>query len=271
MSYAKMYSITPETTLNVSFSGTQSQNPTLIFLHYWGGSSRTFSTVIAHLFSKFHCIAIDLRGWGSSSGPQHPYSYSIRDMASDIEALIPKLNINDFFLVGHSMGGKLVQLIAGRNVVKGLKGLILIAPAPPTPFELPPDMKETQISAYSTPASAEFVVRNVLSSSALSDETIKTLVEDMVKGNEFAKKAWPAYGMKEDILEDSRRINVPVLVIAGEYDRVEPPERFTAGVLGNIKAAEMVVIEGSGHLLPVEAPSKVAQSIAGFLDSRDID
>lgn len=156
------------------------------------------------------------------------------------------------------MGGKVAQLIAGRNQVAGLRGAILLAPAPPTPLELPPDMKKQQLTAYSSTESAEFVARNVLSSTPLSDKTISMLVEDMLKGNELATKAWPAYGMAEDITTEAKKIIVPVLVISGELDRVEPVQRLKEEVLGNIEGANMVVVQGAGHLLPLEAPEQVA-------------
>lgn len=163
------------------------------------------------------------------------------------------------------MGGKVSQLIAGRNQTRRLKGVVLLAPAPPMPFSLPPDMKKQQISAYSSHQSAEFVVRNALSSSEISDEIVLALVEDMLKGNEFATRAWPAYAMAEDVVIEARNITVPVLVIGGELDKVEPIERLEGKVLGNISGAELVVIKGSGHLLPVEVPEQVASHIGEFV------
>ncbi|KAE8447386.1 hypothetical protein EG329_010800 [Mollisiaceae sp. DMI_Dod_QoI] len=266
MAQATRYELDPATTINVVAAGDKRQsNPTLIFLHFWGGSSRTFAQIISHLSPKFHCIAIDFRGWGSSIGPQTPEAYSIAHLATDVETLIPQLDVEDFILIGHSMGGKVSQLIAGRSQTPGLKGIVLLAPAPPTPLELPLDMKQQQISAYSSRDSAEFVVRNVLSSSQLSDEVVSALVEDMLKGNEFATKAWPAYGMAEDILAETRSITLPVLIIGGELDKVEPVERLKKEVSENIAGAEMTVIEGSGHLLPVEAPEQVAGYIQYFV------
>jgi 3-oxoadipate enol-lactonase len=220
----------------------------------------------SRLSPNFHCMAVDFRGWGSSTGPKDPASYSTHQLATDIETLIPKLGIQDFILIGHSMGGKVSQLIAGRNLVNGLKGVVLIAPAPPTPFELPGDMKEQQLTAYSSAGSAEFVAKNVLSTSQLSDETVSILVEDMLKGNEYAKAAWPEYAMGEDIVEQASRINVPVLVIGGGKDLVEPVERLRKEVLGRICGAELVVIEESGHLLPVEAPALVVSNIGNFVE-----
>jgi pimeloyl-ACP methyl ester carboxylesterase len=252
MSTSKIYNISPSTSLHVTTSGSPTNTPSLIFLHFWGGSSRTYSQITKRLPSQ-HCIAIDFRGWGESTGPQSPDGYSIHDLTFDIEALISKLNLKDFILVGHSMGGKVAQLLAGRNIFASqLKGVVLIAPAPPTPLHLPDDMRKQQRAAYSASESAEFVVRNVFSAKSLSDEMVQMLVQDMLKGNKFAREAWPQYGIGEDIVGDARKIAVPLLVIGGEKGMVETVEKMRREVLGVVRG-EMVVVEGAGHLLPVEA------------------
>ena len=43
-------------------------DPALVFLHYWGGSSRTWQDVIDRLGGRPRSIALDQRGWGSSDG-----------------------------------------------------------------------------------------------------------------------------------------------------------------------------------------------------------
>ena len=50
-------------------------------------------------------------------------------------------------LVGHSMGGKTAQLLAARRP-KGLRGLVLVAPAPPAPVGVTPETRETLAHAY---------------------------------------------------------------------------------------------------------------------------
>ncbi|KFZ25498.1 hypothetical protein V502_00022 [Pseudogymnoascus sp. VKM F-4520 (FW-2644)] len=262
MSHSEVYQISPETRLNVVSSGMQ--GPTLVFLHFWGGSSRTFSTVTSILSANHFSLAIDFRGWGASSGPDLAGAYSIEHLAIDIEVLLARLNIASFILIGHSMGGKVAQLIAGRGITKGIRGVVLVGPAPPTPLVIPAAMKEQQMTAYSSRESAEFVIRNVLSSSPMSDNIVTTLVEDIMKGSQHATLAWPVYAMLEDISSKVKEINVPVLVLAGELDKLEPVERLQSEVLGNIKGAEMVIVEGSGHMLPFEAPVEVAHHIAEF-------
>jgi len=257
------YNINLETRLNVVSSGSGT-GPTLIFLHYWGGSSRTFAPLISNL-PQFPATAIDFRGWGDSTGPHVATEYSNLNLALDVEILVEKLGIHDFILVGHSMGGKVAQLIGGRRRVPGLRAIVLIGPAPPTPLVLPPDIKAQQMIAYDSAESCEFVARNILTSFSLSDEQIKIVVEDNLKGNQFAKLAWPTYAILEDILIETKKIDVPVLVIAGELDKIDPIERHQKEVVDNLSIAEMVVVKGSGHLLPVEAPVQVAKHIAEFV------
>lgn len=265
MAHTTFHTINPETTLTVVSSGpSQGEGPTLVFLHFWGGSSRTFSGVIEHL-PAHHSVAINFRGWGDSTGPQIADAYSIKSLASDVEAVIAELGIKDFILIGHSMGGKVAQLVAGRGVVEGLKGLVLIAPAPSTPLVLPEEMREQQISAYNNAGAAEFVTQNVLTASKLSDEIVSITVQDMLKGNPFAKKAWPEYGMSEDVANEAKNIKVPTLVIAGGLDKVETVERVKAEVVQRIHHAVMVVLEGKGHLLPLETPAEVAGHVEGFV------
>ena len=102
--------------------------PSLLFLHYWGWSSRTWDLVIDRLKNDFRCIAYDHRGWGDSDKPET--GYSIKELANDVEALIQTLGLTRYVLIGHSMGGKAVQPLAAKRP-RGLEALILVAPAPP--------------------------------------------------------------------------------------------------------------------------------------------
>jgi pimeloyl-ACP methyl ester carboxylesterase len=61
-------------------------------------------------------------------------------------------------------------------------------------------------------------------------------------------------------------------VVAGGCDIIEPAERMRTEIQEKINSrpngkASLVIIEGSGHLLPVEKPNEVAQSIKEFVES----
>ena len=105
--------------------------PRVMFLHFWGGSSREWSSVIDGLSPRFHCVALDARGSGASDAPTS--GYGIADLADDVEGVIAALKLKSYVLVGHSMGGKTAQLLASRRP-QGLRGLALVASSPPTPM-----------------------------------------------------------------------------------------------------------------------------------------
>src|SRR5579871_5418254 len=108
-----------EVCLRVEQAGTGS--PTLVFLHYWGGSSRTWRHVIRRL-GAFRTVAIDQRGWGRSDAPAS--GYALADLAADARGVIAALGLDRYILVGHSMGSKVAQLIASE-CPPGLVGLAL--------------------------------------------------------------------------------------------------------------------------------------------------
>ena len=240
---------------------------TLVFLHFWGGSSSTWSDVNEALSLNYTTVAIDLRGWGGSTGPAKDDAYSIFHLANDVEAVVKSLELTNFILVGLSMGAKVAQLVAGRGRLDGLKGLILVSPAPPTPMELPEEMREQQIHAYDNASSAEFVAKNVLTVSSPSESTVQSLVRDMLRGNEWARAAWPSYAMAEDVSHVTHNIKLPVLVVAAKKDVVEPLDRVQKEVCGRIQSAQLVVLENSGHLSPIDDPLKLANHIDRFAEN----
>ena len=54
-----------------------------------------------------------LRNWRESDKPEK--GYSIQDLANDAEALIRMLELTRYVLIGHSMGGKVAQLLASKR------------------------------------------------------------------------------------------------------------------------------------------------------------
>jgi pimeloyl-ACP methyl ester carboxylesterase len=235
--------------------------PALVFLHYWGGSSRTWKEVIEQL-EGYRSIAIDHRGWGDSDAP--PLGYHLKDLASDAQGVINTLRLKQFVLVGHSMGGKAAQLLASRQPT-GLKGLVLVAPSPPTPTIPGDEQREAMLHAYDSRESVVFTRDNILTALPLSEEQKERVIEDSLRGEAVAKRAWPTQIMPEDISAQARLIKVPTLVIAGEKDKVDPVLRLQAEVIPLIQGSRLKVVPGAGHLSMLEAPGPVADLIRQFV------
>jgi pimeloyl-ACP methyl ester carboxylesterase len=245
--------------------------PALVFLHYWGGSSRTWAPVMECLASSHRCVAIDFRGWGESS--KESSDYGLATLANDVIAVIEKLGVEEFFLLGHSMGGKVAQLVAARHPA-GLRGLILFAPAPPTPMNVPEEQRRGYVGLYESRQGAEIVIRN-LTPHTLPDSVRERIIEDTLRGSPGAKRAWPLEGMITDISAEARKIAVPVHIIAGGDDRVEPEASLRAAFGQVLRNVDFVVVPGVGHIAPLEAPSKLAEAIraatatCGFIVASD--
>jgi uncharacterized protein (TIGR02246 family) len=234
----------------------------LVFLHYWGGSSRTWDGVAGELSERYRIVATDHRGWGDSEAPED--GYRIADLAADAEGVIAALGLQRYVLVGHSMGGKVAQLIASRRP-GGLEGLVLVAPTPPSPMVLSDEQRATMVGAYQSRESIEWVVDHVLTAQPLDAARREQVVIDSLKGAPQAKAAWPNVAMREDMTAAVTSIDVPTIVISGEHDQVDRVETLQAELLPRIAHAVMHVLPGTGHLSPLEAPADVAQIIARFV------
>jgi pimeloyl-ACP methyl ester carboxylesterase len=236
-------------------------DPTLVFLHYYGGSSRTWKHVTAKLAPNFRTIAIDHRGWGQSDAPAD--GYALADLAADAQGVIAALNLRRYVLVGHSMGGKVAQLMASRQPA-ALQGLVLVAPSPPSPLIMPAQAREMLAGAYASRQTVEVAIDTVLTAKPLSAEDREQVIEDSLRGAPQAKVAWPKSTSLEDIAAQVGDIHVPTLVIAGALDRVDPPIRLQAELLPRIPQAAMRVLPDTGHLSMLESPDAVAKLIADF-------
>jgi pimeloyl-ACP methyl ester carboxylesterase len=271
----------------------QSDKPLLVFLHYWGGTSSTWYKLTSpetptSLSDAYPAAAVDLRGWGKSTGPlDNERAYSVSTMAADIASVLLQLHqdadngsilANGFVLIGQSMGAKVALATLPSlpdNLLKALKGIVLVAPAPPTALVLPAEMKEQQKGAYESAESVRWTVTNVLANPDNLNETdLDTVTRDSLSGNALAKTAWPSYGMEEDVSKAVKnvlsrlRTNLRVRVLAGELDIVEPRERVEKEHCRFLEDAGAVVsfqvVDGVKHLIPLERPEAIYEAVVGL-------
>ena len=246
--------------LNVLDQG--SGSPSLVFLHYFGGSAHTWDEVASRLSRSARCIAIDHRGWGESDAPAQ--GYGIADLAADAQSVIETLQLDDFVLVGHSMGGKVAQWLASRRL-RGLRGLVLVAPSPAGSTDVGDAQREALVHAYDTPDSIAFVRDNILTARPLPDALKARVERDSLRGATAARIGWPMVAMREDFSDELGRIDVPVLVICGDCDQVDPVDVVRREVVQRIPGASLRVLPGVGHLSPLEAPAELASEIEAFI------
>jgi pimeloyl-ACP methyl ester carboxylesterase len=246
--------------IQVAVSG--AGEPALVFLHYWGGSSRTWQKVIDQLDGKPRSIALDQRGWGDSVITDG--RYDLAAMADDVEAVGQILGLREYVLVGHSMGGKVAQIVAARQPEE-LAGLVLVAPAPPTPMPVPEAQRAAMLESYGSRKGVQQAL-SALAGGPLSSELREQVIEDTLRGAPGAKRAWTESNMIEDVSAGLSAVTVPVTVIVGDRDQVEHEAALREIFARFLPHATFRILTGIGHLSPLEAPDALADACRGLLD-----
>ncbi|ARK11612.1 alpha/beta fold hydrolase [Fibrella sp. ES10-3-2-2] len=242
--------------------------PVLIFLHYYGGSIRSWDAVLDQLATEFHCIAIDLPGFGDSTPlSDHQTVDEVADVVA--EAIQAQVDQKPFLLVGHSMGGKIALAIAAGTLARprpaGLEGLLLLAPSPPVAEPIADKDRQEMLDQPSLkPAkqrkAAEKTADNI-TELPISAAVRQQIIDDNLRSSPEGWIAWPAVGSREDISNRMARVNVPVTILAGDQDRALSPSVQPKLVQPYLPQAWLHVIRGAGHLLPQEAPDNVVKAI----------
>jgi pimeloyl-ACP methyl ester carboxylesterase len=87
-----------------------SGDPPMLFVHGYTCDSHDWSWQIPHFSAEHRVIAVDLRGHGRSSAPDHGYDPAT--FAEDVARLLRQIGCNSVIAVGHSMGGLVVSALA---------------------------------------------------------------------------------------------------------------------------------------------------------------
>ena len=235
----------------------------LVFLHYWGGSARTWDPVTACLPASVRSVALNQRGWGGSVAVDG--RYDLEALADDVLAVTKALSVRRFVIVGHSMGGKVAQVLAGRRPTD-LEGLVLVAPAPPTPMQVPEEVRAGMLASYQ---SREGVLQalGVLAGSPLPHALHEQVIADTLRGEPGAKRAWPDRGMTQDVSAGLQGVTLPVDVLIGEHDQIEREAVLRPALSRFLPQAAFTIVPEVGHLLPLEAPEALALACERMLSA----
>ena len=235
--------------------------PTMLFVH-GAGMDHSVWTLQARYFAHHgaNAVAADLPGHGRSEGPPLP---SIEAMGDWVSAVIDALETEEAVLVGHSMGALICLQAAGVYSDKAA-GLALLGVSPTMPVH--PALLEA--AAAGQPLAAELVSSwghgprghvggNRAPGGWLMGHALKLLAKAPkgVLHNDLA--ACNAY---ENGMTAAAAVRCPALLISGTEDRMTPARRG-AEIARAIQGAQLVEIEGAGHLMLVEKPDETLDAM----------
>jgi len=234
----------------------KNNNTSLVFIHYFGGNANSWNWLAKRLEHKYNCVFLDLPGFGKTKPLEE---LSVRSFAEWISAEIKSLDLKDYILIGHSMGGKLALFTSFVSHDLLPKKLILIAPSPPTKEKMSDDEKQRMLN-HPDKSEAIVTVRNA-ARKKLKKGRFKLAVNSQLDVDPATWRWWIEEGMNENIVWAIKNLEIPTYVIHGRKDEVIKLEDVEEEVLPNTYHPKLIVFGRTGHLVPLESPRKLARII----------
>lgn len=229
---------------------------------YWMGQIRVFA-------KRFRCLALDNRDAGQSTYAAS--SYTMRDLAEDTAGLLRGLNLPPTHVVGLSLGGMIAQELALQYPYL-VRSLFLVG----TVGRCDAWFADT-LTAYG------HIRRQVADTSAFFQVLLPWLVSHqfyrdgekvewlraILKQNPYPQKIEGFFRQFEairgfDALDRLPALKCPVLVAAGEHDRIAPP-RYAQQISGKLPQARLEILPDIGHAPPIEDPRNFNRLLEEFL------
>ncbi len=259
--------------LHVQDYGTAGK-PAMLCIHGSAANAHWYDFVANGLTDEYHVLALDLRGHGDSdwdrSALQH---YTYDDYAADIHALTEKLDLRDFILVGHSMGG-LVSTVYASTYPGRARAFIMIDSS----LNMSPDRIATMNAVGAREGNSyadqnEFVERFKIrpAGSSATPEVVRHLA--LHAGRQFEDGRWRnkadrnVYALRigRNLIPCWERIKIPALLMRGDRSN-----RVTPEIIAQVKALapqiDVMEVAGCDHHVTLDNPPGFVEVAKKFLN-----
>jgi pimeloyl-ACP methyl ester carboxylesterase len=235
----------------------------LVLVHGFLGSSEMWNPQIKFFKDSFRVIAPALPGFGKSNTIDS--CDSIECMAKSILILLKKKEIKSFNLLGHSMGGMIVQemtKLAGNKILK----LICYGTGPrgniPGRFETIDQSREKlkinglEVTAKRI-AKTWFIEEERAKYFYLCDQAGKQASMKATDNGLIAMKKW-------DGVENLKNIKNETLIVWGDQDKAYNFNQVET-LSNNIPNSDLKIINGCSHNVHLEKPEEFNIIVEEFL------
>jgi 3-oxoadipate enol-lactonase len=249
----------------------------LLLVHGFTGAKEDFRDAVDPLADEgFWVVAPDLRGHGASAHPAGEDAYLLARFAEDLVALLGELGWEQADVLGHSMGGMVVQvLVMARPDL--VSRLVLMDTCSGPVAGMDADIMRMGIDLCRAEGLDAVLAVTKMGDAALDSPAHQRMLAEVPGWAEFEDAKFLACSADmwssviaqllamEDRLDALRAISVPTLVIVGDQDR---PFLDASSELANaIPGAQLVVVADAGHSPQFENPLDWYDAVSAFLGS----
>jgi pimeloyl-ACP methyl ester carboxylesterase len=256
--------------LEVSDTG---RGPALLLVHGFGGAKEDFADHVDALAARHRVVTFDHRGHGESDAPTDVAAYSLGRLAADVGGVADALGIDEFRLLGHSMGGMVARRFVLAHPAR-VEALVLMDTSPGPVPGIDPEL--TEFAAQVALNNGKHVLKPMLDEAGVLDTpAYLRLLEERPDYREYEEYKWSSLSAvmwaamvremlrQPDELALLAEVRCPTLVIVGEQDEtfLGPSRRMEAV----IPDAQLVVVPDAGHSPQFENPRAWFDAVDGFL------
>jgi len=248
--------------------------PAMLCLHGGAAHAHWFDYIAPGFTGDHHVLALDQRGHGDSEWADPP-EYSYERYAADLAEVVEKLDLRDFVLIGHSMGGTVALEFAAAY--PGRVGKLIVV-------DSTLQMNAERVAALrdvgarqgsSHPSRAEFIARFRLrpAGTLATPAIIRRLAENSARqssdGRWRHKFDRNVYATREttDGLPRWNHIRVPALLIKAERSQRISPQVF-AEVKARCPQVQLTEVPNCDHHVTLDNPSGFVSAVRSFLAKR---
>jgi pimeloyl-ACP methyl ester carboxylesterase len=235
--------------------------PTVLLLHAWGESLRSFDRLASSITPALHVLAPDLRGHGDSDKPLT--GYDLVSVADDIRAFMDACGVLSAVLFGASSGGYVAQQLAVMSPAR-VDGLVLAG----TPFSLAgrPAFAD-EFERLEDPIQPAWAREFVAAFPVVGDVPARYLEDRVRDALSLPAAVWrlTLAGLTASVPPlRAGRIDAPTLAIWGDRDDVVSVHDQVA-LVGAIPGARRLVYGNVGHLVLWERPDQLSDDLTAFV------
>jgi len=249
------------------------EGESVILVHGIPTNSGLWHNVMPLLTDQFAVYALDMIGYGASDKPTDQ-DLSVAAQADYLADFMDVVGVEEAHLVGHDIGGGVVQVFAVRNPSR-VKKIVLIDsvaydswPEPGIARMKEPVWDEIMQRLDIAKGFRKGLEQGMMQKDRITDEVVARYADPFrdLEGRLAYLRAARSLDNRDllDIEEEVEAIDNPVLILWGAEDVFQKVEygRRLADTLTN---AQLYVIEGAGHFLPEDQPEAIAQHVRAFL------
>ncbi|MCI4350126.1 MAG: alpha/beta hydrolase [Thermoplasmata archaeon] len=239
----------------------------ILLVHGLGGNRTVWNSVLPLLIPKAQVVAVDLRGHGRSPLPEGS-TFGFDELAQDLLALLDRLALPSVHVVGLSAGGFLALRLALDHPDR-LRSLILIGSAAQCDGHTRA-IGQNWADVYTNEGFDAYALR--LLKDLYYPDWIEAHLDfadhlrEEVKGQDLRGAVqWGLNVRGFDVRGQVGRLRLPALILHGMDDRVVDSSHARY-LRQSIPGAQLRLFPRTGHFVPIEHPTEVAEALATFVD-----